>query len=864
MTIPAGTRLGPYEIVSVLGAGAMGEVYRARDSRLGREAAIKVLPPAFSSDPESLRRFEKEARAASALNHPNIVTVFDVGLSGSIWYIAMELVDGKSLREMLAGGPLPLRKTIEIAAQIAEGLAAAHDRGLVHRDLKPQNVMVTREGLVKVLDFGLAKRVSPASLESEEGAPAKERSLTTPGTILGTVGYMSPEQARGEPADFRSDQFSLGVILYEMASGKRAFDRGSAIETLSAILRDEPSPLAADAKLPPPFCWVVERCLVKEPEGRYGSTRDLASDLKGLWGHISPSSASLSAVAPVLPRRSFARRAAIPLAVLAGLALVALAAKSWRRPAAPPSFEQLTFRRGTIWSARFAPDGKTVVYAAAWDGRPFRLFRKGPESADEQPLAFPAANLLAVSQSGEVAAAARYRLVPPGMTRGMLVRAPMAGGAPREVEGDVLFADWSPDGQTLAVVRAVAGKSVLEYPVGKRLYETDGFVSWPRVSPDGNLVAFLDHPTRGDDRGTVAVVDRSGQRHVLTPEWAASDGLAWHPGRNEIWFGATGDRQARAIHAVDLSGRSRIVARAPGNLVVQDISAAGSVLATRDTQRIGIVARPRGEPAERDFSWLDASLLTDLSSDGRSLLFTQFGRAVDATYFVFLRRVEEESPIRLGDGFSQALSPDGTAVLSIVPAMPPQLHLLPTGAGPHRRIVPQGLEVVQRASWFPDGKRILVAGSEPGRGLRLHVCDLETGRTRALTPAGILLDDYPGFPVSPDGARVAAVLPDGRLAVFPTDGGEGRPIPALPSGMAPVGWTADGRRLFVYRLDEAPARVFRVDPVTGEKELWRELGLSDPAGIHGFPSLRIAADGSAYAYSYARFLSELYVVEGLE
>jgi len=279
----------------------MGEIYRAKDSRLGREAAIKVLPPAFSSDPESLRRFEKEARAASALNHPNIVTVYEVGKAESVSFIAMELVDGKNLRELIANGPLPLRRVLEIGGQIAEGLAAAHARGLVHRDLKPQNVMVTSEGRVKILDFGLAvwrpldaagreqtaAAHHPLANNDPTAAPTADPSLTTPGTILGTVGYMSPEQARGEPADFRSDQFSLGVVLYELASGRRAFDRGSAIETLSAILRDEPSPLTADARLPAPFCWIVERCLVKEPEGRYASPQDLASDLTSLWGNLS-------------------------------------------------------------------------------------------------------------------------------------------------------------------------------------------------------------------------------------------------------------------------------------------------------------------------------------------------------------------------------------------------------------------------------------------------------------------------------------------------------------------------------------------------------------------------------------------------
>ncbi len=870
MTISAGTRFGPYEILSPLGAGQMGEVYRARDKRLGRDAAIKVLPPAFASDPESLRRFEHEARAASALNHPNIVTVYDVGSVDSVSYIAMELVEGRSLRDLLADGPLPLRRTLEIGSQIAEGLAAAHAKGLVHRDLKPQNLMVTKEGHVKILDFGLAKLSSPASLDAGETAPTKGSSLTTPGTILGTVGYMSPEQARGEPADSRSDQFALGVVLYEMASGKRAFDRGSAIETLSAILRDEPTPLeAADPGLPGPFCWIVERCLAKEPERRYESTRDLAWDLKGLWAHLShPSAAGPSAAATAPPRRSALRRALLPAAVLSAAALGALAAAFWRPLPEPPVFEPLTFGRGTVWSARFAPDGKTVVYAAAWEGNPFRLFRKDPESATSRRLDFPDANLLAVSRSGELAAAVRSRVVPPGgMTRGVLALGPLEGGAPREIEDGVLFADWAPDGKDLAVVRSVDGKTVLEFPIGKRLYETNGFATHPRVSPRGDLVAFLDHPTRGDNSGSVAVVDRSGRKRILAGVWAAAEGLAWHPGGDEVWIGATVERHAHAIHAVSLSGKTRVVVRAPGNLTVQDVSPEGRVLVTRNSSPIGIMARPPGEPSERDLSWLDASFLTDLSADGRKLLFTQFGRTVGASYTGFLRAVDGSNPMSLGDGFAQSLSPDGSRVLAIVSAAPPQLHLLPTGAigaGQPVRVKPQGLSLIWWANWFPDGKRIVLAGTEPGHGMRLYACDLEGGQTRAITPEGIFMEHYQGVPISPDGKSLAAVLPDGRLAVFPADGGEGRPIPDLPVGQLPVGWTSDGDSLLVFDLYESPAQVLRVNASTGKRELWKRVAISDPAGVHGYPSIRVTPDERAYAYSYARFLSELYFVEGLE
>jgi serine/threonine protein kinase len=286
MLLTSGTRLGPYEIIAALGAGGMGEVYRARDTKLAREVAIKVLPAEVSADPSRLARFEQEARSASALNHPNIVTIYEIGRAESVSYISMELVQGKTLRELLVEGPLPSKRLLALSAQVADGLARAHAAGIVHRDLKPDNVMVTREGLVKILDFGLAKLVGTSDPGMSQLPTVAER--TAPGVVLGTVGYMSPEQAMGRQVDFRSDQFSLGSILYEMATGKRAFSRDTAPETLAAIIREEPEPLPHLAPgIPAALRWAIERCLAKEPEDRYGSTRDLARDLAQLRDHSS-------------------------------------------------------------------------------------------------------------------------------------------------------------------------------------------------------------------------------------------------------------------------------------------------------------------------------------------------------------------------------------------------------------------------------------------------------------------------------------------------------------------------------------------------------------------------------------------------
>jgi serine/threonine protein kinase len=277
-TLHSGTKLGPYEIVELLGAGGMGEVYRARDARLDRMVAIKILPAAFSADRDRLQRFAQEARSASALNHPNIITIYELGQDGPTHYIAMELVEGKTLRQLLVSGLLPIRRTIEIAAQAAEGLSKAHEAGIAHRDLKPENLMVSHDGLVKILDFGVAKLSSP----SEEPPDRRSTSggLTAAGQVLGTVGYMSPEQAGGQGVDFRSDQFSFGLVLYEMVTGKRAFERQTAAETLVAILRERVEPIGLQNRdAPAPLCWAIERCLTKEADKRYVSTRDLAREL---------------------------------------------------------------------------------------------------------------------------------------------------------------------------------------------------------------------------------------------------------------------------------------------------------------------------------------------------------------------------------------------------------------------------------------------------------------------------------------------------------------------------------------------------------------------------------------------------------
>src|SRR5512132_1782235 len=407
MSLNAGTRLGPYEIVAPLGAGGMGEVYRARDTRLGREVAVKVLLPEVSGDDSRRLRFEQEARSASALNHPNIVTVYDVGSVDSTIYLAMELVEGRTLRELLADGALPSRKVLDVAVQVAEGLAKAHEAGLVHRDLKPENLIVSKDGFVKILDFGLAKLTEMtasdggSTLQTMAGAPG-----TVPGTVMGTVGYMSPEQASGRDVDFRSDQFSFGSILYELATGKRAFHRNTGAETLTAIIREEPEPVGqANPRVPAPVRWVVERCLAKEPEERFASTKDLARDLRSLRDHLSETSASetLAVTAPTRRRRPawIVPAAALVVGAVLGVGGLKLLEKS--RSPSNLQTQRLTFRHGTVVSARFAADGRSVVCAAAWEGKPVEIYTTRPESPESRSLGISSASLLSVAPTGDLA-----------------------------------------------------------------------------------------------------------------------------------------------------------------------------------------------------------------------------------------------------------------------------------------------------------------------------------------------------------------------------------------------------------------------------------------------------------------------------
>jgi serine/threonine protein kinase/Tol biopolymer transport system component len=843
----------------------MGEVYRARDSRLKRDVAIKVLSESVASDADRRKRFEQEARSASGLNHANIVTIYDIGLSDSTVYIAMELVEGKTLREILHDGPLPTRRLLDVAFQVADGLAKAHAAGIVHRDLKPENIMVTRDGAVKILDFGLAKLYRLDSEGSGESATAIEE--TRPGTVLGTVGYMSPEQASGKALDFHSDQFSLGSILYELSTGKRAFQRGTTAETLTAIIREDAEPISRIASAAPaPFRWIVERCLAKDPEERYASTRDLASDLRNIREHLSEASVSgetvQEAAAPPARKRRSIRLAALALALPAAVAVGMLLQKRIAR-SGPPSYQQITFGSGTIRSARFAPDGQTIIYSVSWDGNPLKLYLKHPSSPDSLPLELPSANLLGISPTGEMTIALGCRSTHPGVCSGTLARAALTGGAPRAVAEGVQEADWAADGTTLLVVRDVGGKARIEYPMGKVLYETTGHVSYARLSPKGDRIAFLDHPFPLDDAGTLAVIDLAGKKTTLTGKWASEHGLVWSPSGDEIWFTATEAGANRSLYAVTLAGKLRVVTRVPGGLKLHDIAKSGRVLLTRESPRVGILGMLAGDTRERDMSWLDYSFAADLAADGKTLLFDEEGEAGGANYTVYIRKSDRSPVVRLGEGNALSLSPDAKWALSVMPIPNSPFLLLPTGTGEHKQLPLEGVSPEQAATWLPDGKHILFAGSEKGKGMRLYLQDIESGKPKAITPEGIT-SALPGFAVTPDGKAVAAIGPDRKGVLFPIDGGQPRPIAGILEGEFPLRFSQDGKSLFLWKRGDVPARVSRLEIETGKREVWKDLLPADPAGVERISNVLVAPDGKSYVYCYARLLSDLFVVEGLK
>src|SRR5271165_2007114 len=868
MNLTSGSRLGPYEIIAALGAGGMGEVFRARDTRLKREVAIKVLTPALSLDADRMRRFEQEAMATAALNHPNILAVFDIGTNEGSPYVVSELLEGETLRERLRSGSLATRKALDYALQIAHGLAAAHEKGIIHRDLKPDNLFVTKDGRVKILDFGLAKLT-----QADPGAAGSHTSAVLPtathgteaGVVMGTAGYMSPEQVRGMALDPRSDIFSFGAILYEMLSGKRAFHGDTPADTMSAILKEEPPELnETNRNVSPALERIVQHCLEKNPESRFHSASDIAFDLEHLSG-LSGSTARVAAAAAdsgmVWGKVQTSRR--LPIVLAAGLAIACVAGGiGWwtgnagaRAPQA--EYHQITFRTGAIGNARFTPDG-SMVYSASWDGGENQLYMSRTDDPGARELGIKKAELLAISKSGEMAI--RLNTVGYGgyARSGTLARVPLSGGTPREVLDNVQDADWSANGDSMAVVRYLLENNHwrLEYPAGKVLLDGINWISHPKISPDGKWIAFADHENPdGDDEGSVAVIGADGKEkeRKLSSGWTSLQGILWSPAGDEIWFTSTNTGEASNPRAVTLSGKLRTITNVPGGMWLEDMRN-GTVLAVANHTRIGIRGTTPGGKEERELGWFGWSELSDMSRDGRKILFEEESDGGGPNYTVFLRDTDGSPPVKIGEGISEALSPDAKFAITR-PAKGGPLNLVPTGAGEGRTLTHDAVSY-GTIRFLADGKRLLASGIEAGHGTRDYLIDRSTGDSKPITPEGTA-----GAFVSPDGKNIAVRGPEGKRGIWPLEGGGFRPIPGLESGFGVVGWAPDGQSLYVVSRGAAKVmRVFRANIETGKMEPWKNFGEEAGAGVSSIGRLQFSSDGTAYAYIYVRTLSEAYVV----
>jgi len=902
MPLKPGTRLGTYEVLAMIGAGGMGEVYKARDAKLDRMVALKLLPAALASDAALLARFDREAKAVAALSHPNILGIFDLATQDGHTYAVMELLEGESLRDRLRGGALPPRRAVELAIELAQGLGAAHARGIVHRDVKPENIFLTLDGRVKVLDFGLAKQVQPQGAGAELDTAAMSAHGTEAGMILGTVGYMSPEQVKGEPAGPAADVFAFGVVLYEMLSGERPFRGETSIQTMSAILEADPPPLASPrGPLPPALERLVAHCLEKQAGGRFQSMKDIAFALQNLG--------TAGSEPPGAARAARVRRLSWPQLGLGAAATLVLAALAWAfhlppfSPQTPPTFTRLTFAPGTVDTACFGPDGRTVYFSARVAGAKPEIFSLHPGDEEPKALGLQDALLLGVSPANEVFLLRHPVQKISGLQRGLLAQVPAGGGATKDLQEEVLSA--AGDGQGLAALMTINDRNRIriEFPMGTTQIEADGTIidfRRLRLAPDGQHLALVAHNNTSD--ATLETLDRAGLRQVRYTRVGDNNGdtltgLAWGPG-GELWFTELQGDQTE-LWALPDSGRRRLLWRGQGHLELMDAAPDGRALLAAHQVRRGTLVQRAGETQARDVSLRSGTQIHGLSADGSRLLLLESpaldgGTAQDRT---FLRPADGGPALHLARGNPRTLSPDGRWVYlsltgqapgSVDPALagalreagldlarvldpktPQQgLLFLPTGAGrPWVLALPSKFTDADSARLLPDGQRVAFLGNTSELN-GWFLMDRNGGPPRALTPQGY--DSMPAglAPLSPDGSQliVTGNLKEWFVVPVPPAAGPAlRPIKGILPGERLLGWAADNRCVYVRpELSVLPVTIHKVDTFTGARTLVQALAPPDRAGHLETRNVYLTPDARTFAFDFDRKLSELYLVEGLK
>jgi|GEM_PF-137512 len=858
--LSAGHEVGPYIIRRFIARGGSGSVYLATDSRLDRPVALKFLRQDYAVDGSG--RFGREVRAASSVSHENIAHIYGAGTFESTNYIAMEYVEGTSLREIIDRGSIPFSDAISIASQTARALAAAHAGGVVHRDIKPENLIVRDDGVVKVLDFGLAKlghgRLAPSTTEALSFR-------TPPGLVLGTVRYMSPEQVRGTETDERTDIWSLGVVIFEMLNGERPFDAETDADTLTAILGSDIK-FRSDVweRIPPMAVGIIRRCLAKYPKDRFQSAADLAFALDSMGAEAarvdrecSPPMQNLAQSTSRLPLHLI-----LPILLAAGCVLgitgifFSGSFNPWWQAVPSPVYKQLTFQRGTVWNARFSGRSDSVLYSATWGGEELAIFELRLSDGESRRLGLPNTKLLSVSSRNEAAVLENERHLHQFIHRGRLGRIGVEGEVLREMTSSVQEADWAPDGETLAVVRSAdGGGNKLEFPTGRVLFKTSGRLSSPRVAPDGSRIAYVEHERHWDGPNRLAVIDSHGRRTVLLDGWADLGGVAWKG--DEVWFTGSRNGEKHALYAIKPGGRDRLVTSSPDSLYLHDIASDGRVLLSRELIWSEMHTDDLGGGHRELFSTRHAAL-ADYSRDGSMILFTAFGAADESTPFAFIQTMDGSSAKKIGKGRALALSPDGQSI-AVKANGEEALTILSADTGETISLRHSGIEQIDQAAWLPDGSSLLFIGNEIGRPGRTFLADKAGRDAKPVTPEGLA-----GTVVSPDGRFMFARNVSGEARIVSLDGQEETVVNGLQEGEEVVRWHPDGGALLIYNPMSLPIRIWRLEPQSGRREIFHEIRPTSLAGVLGRVIVLASADAKSFVYGLPRRFSDLYLVEGLK